>query len=248
MDRPFVLCGLGRMGARVLEHLHKAGLPVVVIDTVCKPDDPRLAGTRLVRGDCRRREVLEEAGVADARGVLVLTADDLLNVTTALLVRGLNREVRIVLRMFNQNLLARLGKAVHNVFALSTSLLTAPILAMTALTGQALGTFRLDDTAQGLRQLIEVTVGPGSALRNHLIATLQTDSDAVVVSHLSAAGEGRFLLEVDPEARLAPGDRLVVYGEPHRLAPLLADVKEEDPELRWAGWLKRTGRVLWRTV
>ena len=44
MDRPFVLCGLGRMGSRVLDHLHKAGFAIVVIDTVCKPDDPRLAG------------------------------------------------------------------------------------------------------------------------------------------------------------------------------------------------------------
>ena len=66
MDRPFVLCGLGRMGSRVLEHLHKAGFPVVVIDTVCKPDDPRLGGARLVRGDCRRRETLEEAGTSRA--------------------------------------------------------------------------------------------------------------------------------------------------------------------------------------
>ena len=48
MDRPFVLCGLGRMGSRVLEHLHQAGFSVVVIDTVCKSDDPRLGGARLV--------------------------------------------------------------------------------------------------------------------------------------------------------------------------------------------------------
>src|SRR5262249_59120176 len=118
------------------------GLSVVVVDTGCKPDDPRLEGVRLVCGDCRRREVLEEAGVADCGGVLVLTNDDLLNISTALMVRGLNPEVRIVLRMFNQNLLGRLGKAVKNVFALSTSLLTAPVLAMTAVTRQGLGTFR----------------------------------------------------------------------------------------------------------
>src|SRR4051794_1290152 len=104
MERPIVLCGLGRMGARVLEYLRAAHLPAVVIDTVCKADDPRLAGAKLISGDCRRREVLQSAGVADARGVLILTNDDLLNITTALTVRGLNRDVRIVLRMFNQNL------------------------------------------------------------------------------------------------------------------------------------------------
>src|SRR4051812_15146223 len=245
MDRPFVLCGLGRMGARVLEHLHKAGLPVVVIDTVCKPDDPRLAGTRLVRGDCRRREVLEEAGVADARGVLVLTADDLLNVTTALLVRGLNREVRIVLRMFNQNLLARLGKAVHNVFALSTSLLTAPIVALTALTGQALGSFRLDDSVSGVRQVIEITVGPTSPLCDRSLASLMHQRNIAVTAHLPASGDPRFLLEVDADTRPTAGDRLIVYGEPHQIATLLTTDRDEAIELRWANVFRRFGRIAW---
>jgi Trk K+ transport system NAD-binding subunit len=247
MDRPFVLCGLGRMGARVLEHLHKAGFPVVVIDTVCKPDDPRLAGARLVRGDCRRREVLEEAGVADARGVLVLTADDLLNITTALLVRGLNGEVRIVLRMFNQNLLARLGKAVHNVFALSTSLLTAPILALTALSGQALGSFRLDESASGLRQLVEVTVGPASPLRGQTLGAIASQRGVVVAAHLPADAEPRFLLDVDASASAQVGDHLVVYGEPLQLSSLLTADRARDAEIRWANIFRRLGRMVWRT-
>src|SRR2546428_156459 len=144
MDKPIVLCGLGRVGWRVLEYLHAAGLPAVAIDTNAEPDDPRLGGTRLIVGDFRRREVLEAARVAGAGGVLVLPADDLVNLKAALTARALNPEARVVLRMFNQNLLGRLGKSVKNVFALSTSLLTAPILAMAAVTGQGLGAFQLD--------------------------------------------------------------------------------------------------------
>src|SRR5262249_60885976 len=83
-------------------------------------------------------------GVAKARGVLNLTSDDLVNISAALMVRHLNADVRVVLRMFNQNLITRLGKAVNNIFALSTSTLAAPVLAVTALTGQGLGTFRVE--------------------------------------------------------------------------------------------------------
>jgi Trk K+ transport system NAD-binding subunit len=248
MDRPIILCGLGRMGARVLDYLHTAGLPVVVVDTVCKPDDPRLGGARLVSGDCRRREVLESAGVREGGGVLILTADDLLNISTALMVRSLNKDVRVVLRMFNQNLLSRLGKAVHNVFALSTSLLTAPILAMTALTGQALCTFRIDETPGGLRQLAELTVSAGSSLREKRIGTLSGPRAIHVLAHLPATGEPRFLLDVDPEARLEVGDRVVLCGEPRFLKPLLAGEEEEDVQLQWASWLLRLGRVAWRTL
>lgn len=245
MERPIVLCGLGRMGARVLEYLRAAHLPAVVIDTVCKPDDPRLAGAKLVSGDCRRREVLVAAGVAEARGVLILTNDDLLNVTTALTVRGLNRDVRIVLRMFNQNLLGRLGKAVQNVFALSTSLLTAPILAMTALTGQALGTFRVDDTASGLVQVVEVSAGP---LAGRALGDLSAERELAVIAHLPAQGGPRFLLDIDPTARVGPDDRLVLAGTPAHVAPLLAGKEGDEEQLRWANWLYRIGRVLRRTL
>src|SRR5262245_8132306 len=119
MNQAVILCGLGRVGWPVLEYLKAAGLPVVAIDTHARPDDPRLAGVRFIAGDCQRRELYEEAGLANARGVLVLTSDDLVNISTTLMIRHLNPEVRIVVRLFNQNLLARLGQAVRNVFALS---------------------------------------------------------------------------------------------------------------------------------
>src|SRR5882757_9977867 len=102
MKQPIVLCGLGRVGWRVLEYLRAAGLPVVAVDNVCAADDPRLAGVSLVKGDCRRREVLQEAGVAQARGFLVLTSEELVNISTALQVRHLHPDVRVVIRMFNQ--------------------------------------------------------------------------------------------------------------------------------------------------
>jgi Trk K+ transport system NAD-binding subunit len=249
MKRPIILCGLGRMGAHVLEYLRAARLPVVVVDTVCRPDDPRLQGARLVPGDCRRRDVLETAGLAECGGVLVLTGDDLLNISTALMVRAIHADVRVVVRMFNQNLLARLGKAVHNVYALSTSLLTAPILALTALTGQALGAFRLEGQELDRRQVAELTVHAGSELRGRSLAGTVAYRDALVLAHLPTKGSPRFLLDVDPETKLEAGDRLVICGEPKTVASLMiAAGEEEAPHLRWAGWLRRSGRIAWRTI
>ena len=249
MNRPILLCGLGRMGSHVLDYLRAADLPVVVVDTTCRPDDPRLKDVRLVSGDCRRRDVLVTAGVNDCGAVLVLTNDDLLNVSTALTARSLNPDVRIVVRMFNHNLLGRLGKAVHNVFALSTSMLTAPILALTALTGQALGAFRLEGLALDRRQVAELTVQPGSELRGRTLAGSTAYRDVLVLAHLPAKGEPRYLLDVDPETALEPGDRLVVCGEPRSVAALLTAAGEEgEASLRWAGKLHRLGRMVWNAV
>ncbi|MBY0230329.1 MAG: NAD-binding protein, partial [Gemmataceae bacterium] len=237
-QRPIVLCGLGRMGGRVLDYLRAAGLPAVVVDTIAQPDDPRLAGVRLVRADCRHREALEEAGVAEAAGVLVITNDDLLNISTALMVRTLNPDVRIVLRMFNQNLLGRLGQAVRNVYALSTSMLTAPILATAALTGQALGTFRVDDSPAGLMQLVEVAGLQGS------LGELAARHEVIVAAHLPANEPARLLLEAGPETPVAPEDALVVCGPSAAVAPLVARGGGEDDKLRWSNVLLRGWRMV----
>ncbi len=244
MEAPIILCGLGRVGWRVLESLQATGMSVVVIDSHCPGDDQRLGKARLVRGDCRRREILEEAGVASARGVIILTSDDLVNISTALMVRSLHNDVRIVLRMFNQNLIQRLGTAVRNIFALSTSTLTAPLLALTALTGQALGAFRLEGWTPSRRQIAEVLVGPDSALRGVAITTVMARYEAVALAHCPAHGDGHFRHDIDPQTRLGEGDRLIVCGEPRAIAPLLADLAEGDSALRWAGFVRRHLRIL----
>jgi len=143
MPQHFILCGLGKVGWRVLEYLRAAGETVVVIDNRCAADDPRLAGVKLIGGDCRQAKILEAAGLAQARGVLVLTSEDLVSLSTALMVRHLHPTIRIVVRMFNQGLITRLGTAAQNIFAFSTSALASPLLALIARTGEALGMVRL---------------------------------------------------------------------------------------------------------
>jgi len=244
MESHFILCGLGRIGGRVLEYLRAAGVPLVVIDDHCAADDPRLGGCCLVGGDCRRADVLEQAGLAQARGVLILISDDLIGISTALMVRNLHPTVRIIVRMFNPNLTSRLGSVVHNVFALSTSALVAPLFALIASTGKALGTFRLEDGRHF--QVGELTVS--AAMTGKKIGDLLARANVQAVAHVTAAGK-QFLDEVNAETSLKAGDRLTVCGEPANMAAVLAQGESDlRPELLWAGWLRRHGRVIWQTL
>jgi Trk K+ transport system NAD-binding subunit len=240
MHQPVILCGLGRVGWRVLDFLKVAGLRVVVIDIKADPADPRLEGVTVICGDCRKRELLEQAGVGQARGVLILTGDDLLNISTALAVRHLHADVRIVIRMFNQNLLARLGKAVANIYALSVSALTSPVLALTALTGEALGSFGSGDD---LQQVAELQIGERARLQGQVIADAAARYHFLPIAHLPAQGEPAFLNEVHSEIRLTEGDRLIVAGKPHDLVPLLDPDVAETRASRLAVF-RRWGRIL----
>src|SRR5262249_50406742 len=155
---------------------------------------------------------------------------------------------RVVMRLFNQNLVARLGKAVSNVHALSTADLTAPLFALTALTGQALGTIRLDDLEDSRRQVAETTVTANSPLRSQTVGAASATWKLQVIAHLPAGGTPRFLLDVDPEQELIADDRLIICGSPHELAPLLEEGPAGLANVRWAGWFRRLGRVVWRTL
>jgi Trk K+ transport system NAD-binding subunit len=249
-DRTVILCGLGRVGWHVFDLLQAAKIPVVVIDQLVNPADPRLAGIRVVRGDFRDRVVLEEAGIASARGAIILASDDLVNVSAALTVRQLNKDARIVVRMFNQNLLDRLGQTVTKTVALSVSALTAPLLALTALTGETVGAFTTNETR---RQLTGFSIAAGAPLVNCSVADVAQKYNVLPVALTLSDGTCQQCHEIDVTHLLAPGDEIVICGEPHRIQELLPLGQAQDwerliPGVQWAGKMRRWGRVLIRTL
>lgn len=244
MNAPVLLCGLGRLGYNLVNTLRAAGLNVIVIDQKARTDDPRLVGVTVLRGDMRDRPLLEKAGVAQARGVLIATSDDLANIATALQIRSMNPHVRIVLRMFNQNLLARLGKMVDNVFALSVSALTAPPLALIALTGEALGGIAVGSERY---QIAEVALGEEAFEPGRTVAGFAKAHDCGVVG-LLRGDEAKILHDAPLNETLREGDRLVLIGEPDRIAMLSPRRLSGENELRWAGLPRRLGRIVLRAA
>ncbi len=244
MSRHVVLCGLGRVGWRVLDSLRSGGRPVTVIDLHANEADPNLAGVTLVRGDCRKAEVLERAGVPTAAGVVIVTSDDLVNVSTALLARKLNPDARVVVRMFNQNLISRLGAAVRNTVALSVSALTAPLVALIAVTGESLAGFPVGDRPQ---QIARVQIPDGSALVGDRVADVAARHHLLVLGHTRGPDQTHLLHDVTGDTALVVGDALVVCGSPAALEPLLSD-GAAGSGVTWANGLRRTIRTARRAL
>lgn len=247
MRQHFILCGLGKVGWRVLEQLRAAGTPIVAIDNHCTQDDARLGGTPLIQGDCRDADVLRRAGLEHARGVVILTSDDLVSLSTALLVRNLHPTIRVVVRLFNHSLIARLGSAMGNMQALSTSALAAPLLALIASTGEALGMVRLGPGDRRL-QIADLAVTAAGPFGGRRLGDFARQHEVALVAHLPAGQPPRILNDVASEAMLAAGDRIIVCGPPEKLAPLLAGESDSLPQLLWANIVKRFSRVFARVV
>lgn len=155
-DERFVVCGLGGLGQHCVVALKQFGVEVVGIDLV-KPRSWRIPGvenllSELIIGDCRQNSVFERAEIERCRAVLIVTSDELINAETAIAVRQLNKDARLVVRSTKENLNQLLEERLTNFIAYDPIHLSAASFALAALGEDSLGFFNLDDKWLGIFQ------------------------------------------------------------------------------------------------
>ncbi|NOQ86524.1 MAG: response regulator [Deltaproteobacteria bacterium] len=95
----YIICGFGRVGAAATEHLKTAGSDFVIIETnPTQLQEVRGKGYCYVEGDATHENVLLEAGVKSARGLLALLNSDPDNLFIVLTTRELNPTLHIIAR------------------------------------------------------------------------------------------------------------------------------------------------------
>jgi Trk K+ transport system NAD-binding subunit len=144
MDQHVIVVGAGRVGYRVTEHLRALGRDVVVLEN--RADAPLAAALReegvpVLLEDARTPGALGRCNVARASAVVCSTDDDLVNLNVALDARRENPAIRVVIRVFDEDL-ARKVREGFGSEALSASGLAAPALAIAALDPRVRNSFQ----------------------------------------------------------------------------------------------------------
>jgi Trk K+ transport system NAD-binding subunit len=219
-----VVCGLGKVGYRVVKELLTLGEEVIGVES--DREGQFLEGIRqmnvpVLLGDARQREMLEKARVQEASAVVVCTQDDLTNLDIALDARELNPGIKVVLRMFDAQLAEKVkrGFGIHTAF--STSALAAPVFAAAATRAQIDQSFYVDNV---LMNVARATVPPDSSLEGRTIAQVETEFDITVVLH-------KRMNSLDPhpapDVTLGAGDCLVVFASLESLANLRSAIGDQ---------------------
>jgi Trk K+ transport system NAD-binding subunit len=214
-----VVCGVGRVGYRVIHELVKMDVDVVAIErsaTCTFLPDVRSQDVPVVMGDARHPQVLRQAGVDRARAIVAATEDDPANLEIALNAQEMNPRIRVVLRLFNENLAEKVSGAFNIQAAFSTSALAAPAFAAAATRGDVTRSLYVDDM---LLNVSQVTVAAGSRLAACTVGDLEQDADLSVVLYRSADGRSADFHPPDT-LHLAPGDRLTVFASLEALGRL----------------------------
>jgi Trk K+ transport system NAD-binding subunit len=159
-----IVCGLGRVGLRTVQQLIDAGYEPVVIEQDWSSEFVEAAVNNkvpVVAGDAREPLTLQRAGMRHARAVVAAINDDLLNLEVALTVRSLQPSLRVILRVFNDDLDHNLERTLGRNTAFSASALAAPTYAAAAVSRD------VDVVVQGASERLavsQVRIEPGGQL------------------------------------------------------------------------------------
>ncbi len=94
----FIICGIGRVGRSVARELSRHPVPFVIVENNEAKVD-RYAGEWLaIAGDATQEQVLRQARIETARGLVAATTTDATNIYIVLTARGLNPKLKIIAR------------------------------------------------------------------------------------------------------------------------------------------------------
>jgi voltage-gated potassium channel len=214
-----IVCGMGKVGYRVVRQLLDFGEQVVGVEH--NADRPfvnllRQMDVPVIVADARQREVLIQAGVEHASALVACTQDDMTNLDIALDAREMNPKVKVVMRMFDAELAKKIerGFGIHTAF--SVSALAAPAFAAAATRANVSYSFYMDNV---LLNVSQVTVEHGSPLVGKTLAQVEKELDLTIVQYKGAAKTD---LHPDPDITIEGDDCIAVFAELGTLGKLNA--------------------------
>jgi Trk K+ transport system NAD-binding subunit len=159
--------------------------------------------------------------VGNARALLLLTSSDVVNLEAALQGRALRDDLRVVLRLFDDDLAERVERVLGIAISRSVSRLAASAFAAAVVERQVIGTMSI---GRAVLLIADVPVVAGSPLAGQPLSVANEPGEARVIALRQRGADSRDDLNWTPRAAelLAPQDRLIVVATRAGLGRLLA--------------------------
>lgn len=218
-----IVCGGGQTGQHIAEELGKAGREFVVIER----DEARLQALRsslrtclTMAGDATDIEVLRQAGVERASGLVACMPSDKDNLFTLLTARDLNPTMRIVSRLIADDARDRLLKVGADA-VVSTSRIGALRIASEMLRPHVVSVLDAMLREPSPIRVQEVRVGAGAAGKTVEQLRMQQRTGSVVFA-MREAGSRKHVFNPPPDRRLVEDDILILCADPAHMAAVQA--------------------------
>ncbi len=210
-ENHIVVCGLGNVGIRVVEHLTMLGETVVAIEKSEKGrflKEAEAHGAAVLRGDARDTSILENAHIAKAKAIVAVTDDDLANIEIALSAREANGKIRLIVRMFDQKLAKMVEKSLGIDGAYSSSARSSRLFAQAAISKNILDSFQFGGT---VINAYELAVAANTILVGTTVDEVRRKYEVTVLLHEKIGGQLDW--NPSPSNSLSVGDKLLIMTD-----------------------------------
>lgn len=205
-----VVCGIGRVGYRVINELLEFGEPVVGVNQTESEEwleALKRAGVPVIIGDARRKQTLIDAGVERASAIVACTSDELANLDMSLDARELNPAIKVVLRMFDAKLAQNVSKGFNIQTVFSVSGLAAPAFAAAATRAHVNYSFKLEGQ---LLNVSTITFQPSSRFVGKTVGQIEDEAQCAIIGTWAHA---QMRMNPQRDHVVQAGERYYVLGD-----------------------------------
>jgi Trk K+ transport system NAD-binding subunit len=178
----------------------------------------RRLGVHVIIGEIHREETLRAANLRTSIALVSVTSSDEVNLEAALHARAIRADLRIVLRLYDDDLAERVQKMIGNTVSRSVSYLAAPAFAAAMLEHQVLRTIPV---GRHVLLIADVRVEAGAELAGKPAAEAQRPGETHVLA-VRRRGTDMFDWSLNRDYLLAPQDQLLVLATRAGLGQTLA--------------------------
>lgn len=214
LQKHIIVCGCGRVGLQVVHELQEKKIPFVVVDK----DESIFEQEKLlyVHGDATEDQVLHNAGISKAAGLVAIVANDAENVFITLTARGLNDAIKIVARAEKPETEEKLRRAGANKVINPSSMAGIHIAKGIA---NPLTVHYIDTVLYGIEQsfvIEEIQVGKDSILasKSLLESNVRNQFDVTILAILR---DGDIIHNPTGQEKLQEHDMIIVFGSVEKL-------------------------------
>jgi voltage-gated potassium channel len=217
----FVVCGYGRIGAIVADQFQRQAVRFVIVERDTARARVALnLGMLVVEADATREDVLKQAGIDRARGLIAAVGTDAENVYAVLSARVLNPNLFIVARAESHDSVQKMERAGADR-VISPYQIGAMQMAQTAIRPAVVDFMELATSAENLDlSMEEIIIDSQSSLAGQSVldANIRQRFGVIVVGIQRQDHRMEFNPETD--TLINSGDKLVVLGRPESLKKL----------------------------
>jgi voltage-gated potassium channel len=224
----YIVCGHGRMGQILCQELSAEKVPFVVIDGDPETAEQLItAGYKVVQGDATEDEILEQAGVRRAKGLVAVVNRDVDNLYITMSAREMSREENPGLYILSRATDGPAGRKISRAGAdrvISPYAIGGMRIVQALLRPTVYDFVDIATQSKGLDLMFEeLEIKPGSKLDGLPLkdSGIRSGFDVIVIGVKKPTG--RMVFNPGPDLVLQVGDVLIMLGDKEQLVRLAAN-------------------------